>query len=417
MSFLDQHMKTTEVATSINRCRCYLHLLFLSDMTTADGRQIDHGLLLGKDSTPRMSKYSFPPEFPTKKDWLTWSDLWRQVLGYHLLLPQPLGEWIHESHISWKWFYDAELDQVIEDCGSHMLVFTQQSSGSRITRSGALYTLSRESPLVQNDALIPATCNTVPSFRRKDLHCDFESSVEWFLSSLSHGSLVWVTDGSHSPTSSPNICGAGWIVKDVTTDRRWACSFYEVSESANSYRTELLGLLSIHMFVLALSKYFELLSQSTVKLCCDNKGALRTSSRKLIRIRPTSKCADILRCFRSLHHQLKNVHIHYAHVAAHMDDVLQWEDLTLDQQLNVQCDFLAKRAVSTASKVYQDGQALLSTHLLPLEQSAIFIDGHKLSSDISHPLWMECSRIQAKKFLCSSAGGQRHNSMQWTGRH
>ena len=132
-------------------------------------------------------------------------------------------------------------------------------------------------------------------------------------------------------------------------------------------------------------------------------------------IRPTSKCADILRCFRTLHNQLQEVHIHYAHVAAHMDDVLQWEDLTLDQQLNVQCDLLAKRAVSTAAKSYRDGHMLPTTDLLPLEQCAMFIDNHKLSSDISQPLRFECSKIRARNFLCSQRGWTtpQFDSVDW----
>ena len=237
-----------------------------------------------------------------------------------------------------------------------------------------------------------------------DIHCDCDSSVEWFLVALSHGSLVWVTDGSHNPTLSPDLCGAGWIVKDTTTNKRWACSFCEVSPRANSYRAELLGLLSIHTFILALSKYFELLNKSTVNLRCDNKGALRTSSRTLVRIRPSSKCADILRCFRTVHNQLTDIHIHYAHVAAHMDDVLQWDDLTLEQQLNVQCDLLAKRAVTTAAHHFQEGHTFPITETLPLEQCAIYVNNHKLSSDISDPLRFECSKIQAKSFLCTRRG-------------
>ena len=452
MSFLDHHMNSAETISSINRCCCYLNLLFLSDMTSADGRQLDHDLL-GSNATPRKSTYSFPPEYPTKKDWLTWSDLWRFVLGHHYLLPQPLGEWVHSTHTSWIWFYHAESDQVMKDCGSHFQVYTQQPDCSRTTRRGTTYTLSQKTPTLQSDTLLPATCTILPSsslndihvrinnlgphisipcklpstfwdilaslggsWMWTDMHVDFDSSVDWFLRSLSHGSLVWVTDGSHNRTRSPNICGAGWIVKDVTTNRQWACSFYEVSDLANSYRAELLGLLSIHTFILALSKYYALPSQSTVNLRCDNKGALRTSSRKLIRIRPTSKCADILRCLRSLHTQLTDVHIHYAHVAAHMDDVLQWEDLTLEQQLNVQCDFLAKKAVSTATKTFQEGKDLLSTDLLPLEHVALYIDGHKLSTDISHPLRMECSRIQAKKFLCSRRGwtAAQFDAVDWS---
>lgn len=62
------------------------HILFLSDMTTADGRSIDPDLL-SINAHPRSSKYSFPPDHPTREDWLTWIDIWHQALGRHLILP------------------------------------------------------------------------------------------------------------------------------------------------------------------------------------------------------------------------------------------------------------------------------------------------------------------------------------------
>lgn len=195
-----------------------------------------------------------------------------------------------------------------------------------------------------------------------NMHLDCETSIDWFLAALSHDSLIWVTDGSHNPKCAPDVSGAGWIVKDCTTNRRWACSFYEISDHANSYRAKLLGLYSIHVFILALSKYFELLQSTTIKLRCDNKGALRTSSRWNKRIHPSSKCADILRCFRSIHNKLQHIHIHYGYVAAHMDDILHWDDLTLEQQLNVQCDSLAKKAVSDANSTLQNGMTHPNTN-------------------------------------------------------
>lgn len=221
-------------------------------------------------------------------------------------------------------------------------------------------------------------------------------------------------DGSYTPLSAPDISGAGWIVKDCSTNRRWACSFYEVSEHANSYRAELLGLYSIHdVFVLALSKYFELLNNTTVKLRCDNKGALRTSSWHHKRIQPTSKCADILCCLHTLHKKLRDIiHIHYAYGASHMDDILQWHDLTLEQQLNVQCDTLAKAAVTQAACTFHSGTPHPNTNMLPLEQCATFINNRKLPLDISHPpLRFECSKLKSKDFLCTQhVDGLQNNS-------
>ena len=441
MSFLSRYMPTSPILTSINRCRCFLNLLFLSDMTTADGSTLDAELLT-INAPPRISRYSFPPEQPTRDDWLTWIDVWKQALGRHLSLPRPLGDWQHQSHIQWRWFYDESTDQVIEKVDSTTNIYLRDATRTTNTRRGNIYTLSHSLTHPQDEsALAPASCSILPSFATNkhrvsihsvgpslsiqtklpatfwdilegfggswmwhNMHLDFDASVEWFLAALMHDSLIWVTDGSYNQACAPDISGAGWIVKDCTTNRRWACTFYEVSNHANSYRAELLGLYSIHVFILALSIYFELLQHSTVKLRCDNKGALRTSSRKHKRIRPTSKCADILRCLRTLHSQLQNVHIHYAYVESHMDNVLQWDDLTPEQQLNVQCDSLAKSAVSLATQTSQSSSPHPNTMMLPLEHCAILIDKHKLPSDISQPVRFECSKLTAKEFLCTRRG-------------
>lgn len=452
MSFLlqYQYIPTAPILTSINRCRCFLNLLFLSGMTTADGRLLDPELIC-INAPPRKSNY-FPPEHPTQDNWLTWIDIWNRALGRHLLLPKALGEWEHPSHFHWHWYYDESTDCIIEDIGSHKHLFSKDNSRSAKTHSGNIYTLTSVDYYASEVELIPASCTILPSWHNnkhrislrnvgpspsiqnklpatfwddilkefggtwmwQNMHLDFDASVDWFLTAVSHNSLIWVMDGSYTPLSAPDISGAGWIVKDCSTNRRWACSFYEVSEHANSYRAELLGLYSIHdVFVLALSKYFELLNNTTVKLRCDNKGALRTSSWHHKRIQPTSKCADILCCLHTLHKKLRDIiHIHYAYGASHMDDILQWHDLTLEQQLNVQCDTLAKAAVTQAACTFHSGTPHPNTNMLPLEQCATFINNRKLPLDISHPpLRFECSKLKSKDFLCTQhVDGLQNNS-------
>ena len=440
MDFLQRHMPSAAVITSINRCRCYLNLLFLSDIAIADGTTIDHEMIQ-MYATPRTSRFTFPPEYPTRMDWATWADIWRGALGRHLKLSIPLGEWVHDTHIKWRWYYDPSSDSLIDFSTDRKTIHTKQLKAGVKTRSGGVYSLTTGRFEDDDSTLCPASCIQLPDYGAisqrfslvaigptfsipsklpasfwdileglggewmwRNMHVDLDASVEWFLAALSQQSLVWVTDGSHNPLCAPNISGAGWIVKDCMTNRKWSFSFYEVSDRANSYRAELLGLYAIHTFILALTKYLTIPESATVNVRCDNKGALRTSSRKYKRIRPSSKCADILRCFRTLHSKIRDIHIHYAHVSAHMDDLLSWDELTLEQQLNVQCDTLAKQAVSRASKSHQQGETLPITNLLPLEQCAIFICDKKLPSDITPTLRFECSKIKAREFLCTKRG-------------
>lgn len=388
----------------------------------------------------------FPPEHPTKQDWLEWASIWRRALNSNNRLGTPLGQWIHTSHIPWIWFYDSHTDTIVERRGDSTTIYKSRTRTHRHTRRGGVYT-QVDKTAGQLPVGVPASCDVLPTTthgadRRvlllnsgppvhlathlpqsfwdtladfggnwmwKNLHLDTSDSVEWLLTALEHGSLLWVTDGSYDGKRAPDISGAGWVVVDTTTDRRWACSFIEVSSSANSYRAELLGLYSIHIFIQALFTHYQLKSTSRIKLRCDNKGALRTASRTNLRIRASSKCADILRAFRSLHQQL-TADIHYGHVSAHMDDILCWDQLTLEQQLNVHCDKLAKQAVSHICHALISNHAacLPDTSVLPLEQCALMIDGIKMTTDPS-------ARSKRKSFYAHIASGHRYSLMKLAG--
>ncbi len=81
-----------------------------------------------------------------------------------------------------------------------------------------------------------------------------------------------------------------------------------------------------------------------------------------------------------------------------MDKLLQWEQLTLPQQLNCVCDMLAKRAVTTAiCNGYHDPP----TQLLPKEDVALIIWGTKITGDISPHLRFHASKEVARRYLAS----------------
>jgi hypothetical protein len=174
----------------------------------------------------------------------------------------------------------------------------------------------------------------------------------------------------------------GWIAHDSRSLCRLSCSFTEISLLASSYRAELLDLYSIHFFLQAVQ----------TNLRCDNKVALRTLSKKGARVPQAAKCAYLLRTFKSLHQQTP-LKIHYGHVKAHMDDILSWDDLSLEQQLNVECDRLAKQAVVDMTHWlieygYPDTEP--QHQLLPGKICTIFVNGIKQTSDPGLAICLSC---------------------------
>ena len=56
---------------SLSRCRGALEIIFLTDMTTADGQYLEQ-FVFNPGGKVSRSKYKFPQESPAKKDWEVW---------------------------------------------------------------------------------------------------------------------------------------------------------------------------------------------------------------------------------------------------------------------------------------------------------------------------------------------------------
>ena len=82
-------------------------------------------------------------------------------------------------------------------------------------------------------------------------------------------------------------------------------SLAEWSSSAGSYRGEMLGMLAVRVFLLAVEEYFQQhgkVSKGT-RVSCGNKGALTAFDKKDKRISAASSNADVRRALQELNRQ------------------------------------------------------------------------------------------------------------------
>jgi len=157
----------------------------------------------------------------------------------------------------------------------------------------------------------------------------------------------------------PTVSGSGWIIVCTTCKRTLWGSFFEVSQSAGSYRGELLGLVAIHTFTTAIAQYFSL--QTILgEISCDNMATLNQAGKNRKRVGIGVKHSDLHRTIRTLKH-LVRYEFRYKHVKAHQDKIKPWRELTLSEQLNVSCDGLANRAV----KGYLERDSPTQIHVTP----------------------------------------------------
>jgi len=431
MDIITATISSKAAVQSLNRCRIYLGALFLSDLATADGKFLEQ-FAFESTLNGAKSKYKFPRENPTILDWTRWRKFWTAYGTSGTRLKEELGKWKNPTHRTWRWFYNNKTKdlQRLEKNKLHHYV---ERKGR--TRQSVEYDVEWTEDYVGQLLGIPTSVTTTVSeatvtklnegpklAKGPSQPADFweflyawggrwmwegmdnnKKDMTWVVEGMKNKSLSWVTDGSYDRNKAAEVSGVGWVIFCNQTGRRLTCWCWERSDSADSYRAEMLGLCALHLFARALSEYYKITNWE-ITICCDNKGALNCSSYHRRRIKPSEKCADIRRSFRSTKLGLTGKFI-YKHVYGHMDDYLLWHQLTTIQQINCVCDTLAKRAVRHAM---QDEYQERRTQILPREDVALIIKGNKVTNDLSHPLRFHASKESARSYLTTRM------TKQWT---
>ncbi len=131
--------------------------------------------------------------------------------------------------------------------------------------------------------------------------------------------LIAVTDSSYFKEICPEMCSACFVLKCSQGRRRVIACFPKKSIASNAYRGELLGLLAIHIILLAVNQISPgLTGRSQVFSGC--LGALRrVAELPPYRIATQCKHSDILKTILVNCCDLTFSRI-YSHVNAHQDD-------------------------------------------------------------------------------------------------
>ena len=124
---------------SMNRCRGYLGVMFLSDMSTADGKYLEQFTFDPKENSTRSS-YKFPREEPTTADWKRWCSFWADFATTGRRLTADLGKWLNPTHRTWRWYYNEEKDDLVRL--ENKVLSHYKLGQSRRTRSKAIWDLS-----------------------------------------------------------------------------------------------------------------------------------------------------------------------------------------------------------------------------------------------------------------------------------
>ena len=258
---------------SINRVRIAQEALFVSDITTANGKYIEAHLQswwvesLEGDMGEHRSKLQFSREDPTAADWKIWKKaLQRLTSGPNLLLNNPLGKWRAPSPRIWRQFYHPELnigelrydDRTLHfenhpDDRAHILTYARVSDTAlsetipvtfEDTYENKIKIKSRGPKLVESiqqnsSSFLELLKSKGGEWMWKELI--MEDDPDWIVEALERGSLHCVTDGSHNPKLAPHISGAAWVLRCSHSNNELQGDFSEQSPNGRQLSCRTVG--------------------------------------------------------------------------------------------------------------------------------------------------------------------------------
>lgn len=119
--------KDDERMMSFSRVRGFLEAMFLSDITTIDGKYIEEWAVM-EGVYENRSNLDYPKEQPTKNDWKVWVEIIKSITTSNYGLMTPLGEWKNKSHRIWKWYKDPTHNLLYHNDNDAIVVYEQKKS-------------------------------------------------------------------------------------------------------------------------------------------------------------------------------------------------------------------------------------------------------------------------------------------------
>lgn len=402
----------------LNRVRIHQQVLFLSDILGAGGKRVEEKYVSPRPAGERWSTLVWGKEKPTPSDFKLWREAIKQVCPLNRLLDR-LGTFTAPSHKIWEWRWNQATREIYHIKGDMMDTYREVSLRTNVC-SNRFSLATRDTPVHETEVacsvahtrggyLRPISfgelCSPPPALLNIEEvlnqwgctwlwdQIETTGSYGWVVDSIRAGTLVAVTDGSFMKQLFPMLCSAAFVLECSRGGGRLVGSFAEASLNANAYRGELLGLLAIHLLLLAAQKTSPSLTGS-VNVYSDCLGALsKITDLPPYHIPARSKHADILKQLL-VHCSNFSFCINYLHVRAHQDNHRQYQDLARPAQLNCICDYHAKQRILQSSS-----EDIPPARPFPLESVFMCTDGQKITSQSGPFLRFVVHRVLARDFF------------------
>jgi hypothetical protein len=359
---------------SINRCRLYLKVFTLSDITTADGLRLTGYSIRGYRHLPstnpsiHFQHWQQPPQYC----WTQWRKALRLTFctnkkySYHhkYHLRSPLGPWLEDNPTLWEWYLNADRNLLFRSLNQQWFLhrpvnflreptqfrdkgilllehqIPQLSSLLRTTteRRIGYYESHRSAPISAPTESIPFPQLEIPPWIFfKVIQSPTTSNLFW---DLHHNTAQMVTDGSYKDSDGT----AAWIIEsqDGTEFIMGLSLVPGPCNIQNAYRSELTGILAILLQLRNIMQQWNFTSIGGT-IGCDNMAALFCGTDGSSNLSCKTKHADLLAsCKHILHHNV--IKLQPLHIYGHQDDMINYDNLTPMAQMNIRMDYFAKKA-------------------------------------------------------------------------
>ena len=379
---------------SLNRCRLYMRVTTISDISTGDGERLSTKAY-NREPIGLRDTYAWPTQGkPPPTDWTIWNHYVRTELGRYHTYPKPLGKWtvpceeflegwdyfvnprnelIHHTQEGWKYFipinnsrsrhlrYDIQSPRRVSNSAPRHRIFrtTIQQQKNIATTEG--YSIHHDTTVIYNPP-VPLDERFMHTLNKHEDSAWImgriygKENIQEIINGLKHGTLVAVSDGSYHKTW--GLATAAWSIINEPTGHA-LCGGGVIpgtAEDQNAYRAEASGLYGILIII----NTIETVTGTTGKpitIACDGYSALqKTLSTYKEKFSSGQRCFDLISRIIDIRDRIRTI-IQPEHVRGHQDE--KYSELTLLEDWNVQMDGMAKQILLEAyHKQFQPPEAL-----------------------------------------------------------
>lgn len=362
---------------SINTVRRFKHAYMFTDILSVDGTNV-HPMML--TSTLRgTSRGEFPLERPSPSDFDLWKVVLRRLTSVRFAVAQPLPPLVSVPHNHDGWFMTAGQERLVQqtDDGRYLVfgnrqdrqlrrpIYTRLGDGSiqipehellfiasvtDLSEDGKTVRLHSAAPYPRPAQQTHATLlDVLQSWDNSSLWNDVKIDDDgwWIETAVVNGTLLMVSDGSFMEHKSRRHSSCGFRLICKRTKKRAECGWVDEHSLAGCYRGELLGAIGVLLLLKAGTSRLigredvDLSSIPLLRYLCDNKGVDFHGNDPDRKLMEKQTHIDLLLLIRWLVRD-SPISIRFEYIESHMNDIIPYQDLSFEQQQNVDMDSLAK---------------------------------------------------------------------------